>query len=49
MIVIRKSKASSIRVVFSPVVLNLLSRWIMPDFEEFFEAHEGPCQPLAGF
>jgi hypothetical protein len=49
MMVIRKSNASSIQLVFAPVVLNLLSCWIMPDIEEFFGAHEGPCQPLAGF
>jgi hypothetical protein len=36
MMVIRKSKASSIQLVFAPVVLNLLSCWIMPDFEDFF-------------
>jgi hypothetical protein len=39
MMVIRKSKASSIQLVFAPVVLNLLSCWIMPDFEDFFGAH----------
>ena len=33
---IRKSKASSIRLVFGPPVLNLYTRWIMPDLGYFF-------------
>ena len=36
MMEIRKSKASSIRLVLGPPVLNLFTRWIMPDLENFF-------------
>jgi hypothetical protein len=49
MMVIRKSKASSIRSVLAPPVVNLDTAGIMPDFGENFWAHEGPCQPRAGF